>query len=126
MESKALDSAIKTDVKGNQANQMVKEEKIKKTEEGYAKKEIEPERNYEAVSKNGDTLELSEDGKKMAGHSAAEDLSQSEKKVISDTGKKVSENVLAGYSEAKLRQLYRNGEISRQQYERVMKRKKVK
>lgn len=126
MESKILDSVIKTDVKENQINEMRRGEKIKKTEDEYGRKEVNLIRDYDAVSKNGDTLELSENGKKMAGQQDTEEVSHFGKKVISDTGKKISENILAGFSEAKLKQLYANKEITRQQYERIMKRKKAR
>lgn len=46
------------------------------------------------------------------------------KKVFSDTGKKISDNVLMSYSKAKLRQLYANKEITKQSYDRIMSRKK--
>lgn len=64
MENKTLDSVlIPTNVTGNPVNEMSAGDRKKKTEEGYGSKEIELKRNYDAVSKNGDTLELSEDGK---------------------------------------------------------------
>ena len=128
MENKISDSVRKTDVKKNQANEIQAGEKIKKTGEEYGRKRVELKRNYDAISKNGDTLELSEEGRKKAGNPAAEGTSCFGKKVISDagTGKKISENILAGFSASKLRQLYANKEITRQQYERIMKKKKAK
>lgn len=49
--------------------------------------------------------------------------SLSGKKVISDSVKKISDHILTGYSEAKLKQLYANREITKQQYDRIMKKK---
>lgn len=64
MENKTLDSVlIPTNVTGNPVNEMSEGDRKKKTEEGYGGKEIELKKNYDAISKNGDTLELSEDGK---------------------------------------------------------------
>lgn len=123
MESKALDSVAKTDVTKNQVNEIPAGEKAKKIEERYETKADELKKRYDAVSKNGDTLELSEKGKKMGGQ-AVEDTSPSGKKGFSGSGKKVSDSILTGYSDAKLKQLYANKEITRQQYERIMKMKK--
>lgn len=123
MGSKISESVFKADAKGNQVNETARG-KTEKTENRYGRKEEVLTRNYDAVSKNGDTLELSENGRKMAGKPGAENMAPSGKRIISDTEKKISEKVLAGCSEAKIKQLYRNKKITRQQYERVMKMKK--
>lgn len=124
MENKILDSVlIPTNVTGNPVNEMSAGDRKKKTEEGYGSKEIELKRNYDAVSKNGDTLELSEDGKKLGKHPDRKNPSLSGKKITSDSGKKISYSILAGCSEAKLKQLYANKEITKQQYDRFMKKK---
>lgn len=125
MENKTLDSVlIPTNVTGNPVNEMSEGDRKKKTEEGYGGKEIELKKNYDAISKNGDTLELSEDGKKLGKHTDMENPSISGKKVFSDSGKKISDSILAGCSEAKLKQLYANKEITKQQYDRFIKKKK--
>lgn len=126
MERKTLDSVIKTEVRGNQVNEMPICEKPPKTREGHGAGETGPKKKYDAVSRNGDTLELSENGKKMAGHPGMGGSSLSGKKIISVAGKKLSETVLAGFSEAELKRLCANNEITRQQYVRIMKRKKMK
>lgn len=130
MESKALDSILRTtEVTRNPADEMSMEDRKKKTEEGYEKyenKEVELKRNYDAVSKNGDTLELSEEGKKLGEHSDMDNPSLPAKKVISDSGKKISDTILTGYSEAKLKQLYVNKEITKQQYDRIINKKKIR
>ena len=127
MESKKLDSVLRTtEVTRTPANEMSAEDRKKKMEEGYGNKEVEMKRNYDAISKNGDTLELSEEGKKRGEHSDMDKSSLSAKKVIQESGKKISDSILAGYSEAKLKQLYANKEITKQQYDRMMKKKKVR
>lgn len=88
----------------------------------YAGAEVSLTRNYNAISKNGDTLELSEEGKSMAAHTDMEQPSLSSKSDITDSGKKIPDVTLAGYSKAKLKQLYASKKISKQQYERVLKK----
>lgn len=104
MESKTLDSVLKpTNVTGNPVNEMSAGDRKKKMEEGYRGKEIELKKNYDAISKNGDTLELSKDGKKLGKHADMENPSLFGKKVISDSGKKISGSILTGCLEAKLK-----------------------
>lgn len=118
MESKALYSISKaTGAMENPKNEMAAAGKEKKAE-GYVGKDIGLEKNYDAISKNGDTLELSEKGKKMGACLNME-------VEFPDSGKKISDSVLTGYSEAKLKQLYVNKEITKQQYERIIKKKKA-
>lgn len=125
MDSKAIDSAVKaTDITRILKNETQTGDRENKTEE-YGGKEIELKRNYDAVSKNGDTLEISEDGKKLSEHPCKGSLSPQTKKVFSDSEKKISDNILTEYSEAKLKQLYINKEISKQQYERIIKKRKL-
>lgn len=124
MESKAVDSVLgTTEVGRNRADKMPADDREQKTGEGYGNKKVELKRKYEAVSKNGDTLELSEEGKKSREHMGMADASLPAKKIISDSGKKISDSILNGYSEAKLKQLYANKEITKQQYDRIMKKK---
>ena len=59
------------------------------------------EKREKFMSKNGDTLELSA------------------------VGKKISDSVLMGYSKVKLKQLYSNQKISKQQYDRIIKRQDI-
>lgn len=126
MESKSLDSILRTtEIKRTQVNEMSAGDRKKKTEEEYGDKEIEMKKSYDAISKNGDTLELSEEGKKMGEYSDTDNPSLSTKKIITDSGKNISDSILAGYSEAKLKQLFANKEISKQQYDRIIKKKKA-
>lgn len=98
-------------------------EKVKEQAGGeYAGAEVSLTRNYNAISKNGDTLELSEEGKSMGAHTDMEQPSLSSKSDITDSGKKIPDVTLAGYSKAKLKQLYASKKISKQQYERVLKK----
>lgn len=127
METKALDSITRTtEVMRNPADEVTAGGKMQKAEEKSGSKEVELKKNYDAVSKNGDTLELSEEGKKMGEHPDKVNPSTSVKMIISDSGKKISDSILAGCSDAKLKQLYANKEITKQQYDRIMKKKKVK
>lgn len=126
MESKALDSVLGAGgIRRETVDEMQTGDRKKGTEEGYGTKEVELKKDYDAVSKNGDTLELSEEGKRRGEHTDMEHPSLSGKKVISDSGKKISDHILTGYSEAKLKQLYANREITKQQYDRIMKRKNM-
>lgn len=121
MESKALNSIMRTtEVTRNPVDEMSTEQSKKMTEERYENKEVELKRNYDTISKNGDTLELSEEGKNMGEHP------DKNKKIISDSGKTLSDSVLTSYSEAKLKQLYADKEITKQQYDRIIKKKKVR
>lgn len=127
MESKALDSVTRTaEVMRNPADEMTAGDWKKKMEEKSGNKEAELGKNYDAVSKNGDTLELSEEGKKLGEHSDEGNSSVSVKKVFSDSAKKISDTMLASCSETRLKQLYANKEITKQQYDRMIKRKKVR
>lgn len=108
MESKALNSVLRTEATGSQVNEVPAEDRRKKTEAEHEGKEAGVHGNYEAISKNGDTLELSDHGKKLA-----------------SSGSKIADNILAGYSDAKIKQLYTSQKISRQQYERIVKLKKA-
>jgi len=83
-------------------------------------------RTYDAVSENGDTVEISEAGRSLQAQENTDgnQYSLSEKKATSD--KKLSDAALAGYSEKKLKRLYNSKEISKQQYERAMRRKDAK
>ena len=56
-------------------------------------------RKYDQISKDGDTLEISKP--------------------------KISDVMLSGYSESRLRQLFSNKEISRQQYDKAVKSKET-
>lgn len=127
MESKALDSVVRTtEVEKNPRTEMTTENRGSretKMDEGYERKEAAPKKKYDAVSKNGDTLELSEDGKKMGERTNTDQKARPAKTIISDSGKRISDSALAGYSLAKIKQMYANKEISRQQYERIMKKK---
>lgn len=126
MESKVLDSVLRgAGVRREPVDEIQTGDRKRGTEEGYGTKEVELKKNYDAVSRNGDTLELSEEGKRRREHTDMDQPSVSGEKVISGSGKKISDNILTGYSETKLKQLYANREITKQQYDRIMKRKLV-
>ena len=97
--------------------QNINHENIKK---GYGAAGKHDERKYKAVSKNGDTLELSEAGSRLGGKGGAD--ASPGKKVIVEAGGQISDAALSKYSKPKLRQLYASRQISRQQYERAMKK----
>lgn len=97
--------------------QNVNQEKIEK---GYGAAGKHDERKYRAVSKNGDTLELSEAGSRLGGKEGAD--ASPGKKVIAEASGQISDAALSKYSKSKLRKLYASRQISRQQYERAMKR----
>lgn len=125
MQSKALDTVSRTtEAVRKPQSETPAEERQQKTEERHISKEVEMKHNYEAISKNGDTLELSEDGKKMGAQSDPQQSPLLSKKIISESSKKIPDNILAGYSESKLKQLYINKKISKQQYDRITNRKK--
>lgn len=70
------------------------------SEKGYSsQKSTESIKKYDQISKDGDTLELSKP--------------------------KISDAMLSGYSEAKLKQLFNNKEISRQQYDKAISSKEA-
>ena len=92
----------------------------KKIEKGYGAAGKHDERKYTAVSRNGDTLELSEAGSRLGGKGGAD--GSPGKKVITEPGGQISDAALSKYSKSKLRQLYAGRQISRQQYERAMKK----
>lgn len=84
MENKTLGSAIKTiDVTKNPENERTADGRKKKTKD-YGNK---LKRNYNAISKYGDTLEISESGKTM---------------------------FLEGDSEVRIKELYTDGKIAKQ------------
>lgn len=60
----------------------------KRMGESYGNKEVKLKKNYDAVSKNGDTLELSEKGKRLEENPDMDHPFFYAKKVISDSGKK--------------------------------------
>lgn len=95
--------------------------KREKIEKGYGCMGKNSERKYKAVSRNGDTLELSQAGSRLGDKGDAG--ASPGKKVIAESNGQISEAVLSGYSRSKLRQLYADKQITRQQYERVLKKK---
>ena len=70
------------------------------SEKGYrSQKSTGSIKKYDQISKDGDTLELSKP--------------------------KISDAMLSGYSEARLKQLFNNKEISRQQYDKAISSKEA-
>ncbi|MCI8299883.1 MAG: hypothetical protein HFI69_05960 [Lachnospiraceae bacterium] len=90
----------------------------------HASMEISLRRNYNAISKNGDTLEISEAGKLLGVHTEMEDLTPSGRNSIACSTQKIPDVALAGYSKTKLKQLYASNKITKQQYERMLKKMK--
>lgn len=124
MESKTLDSVLgATEVRRNTVDEMQVGDKNKKTEGSYGNKDVELRKGYDTISKDGDTLELSEQGKRWLKRPYVDKTSISGNKIITSSGKKISDSLLTGYSEAKLKQLYASKEITKQQYNRIIKKK---
>lgn len=91
MESKALDSALKaTNVAINPADEISAGDRKKKAEEGYGNKAVELKRGYDAISKNGDTLELSDVGRILGENLNQGNSSTAAKKIFLDSGKNQS------------------------------------
>lgn len=98
IETKTLDSVLKgTDITANSAKEVATVEKKQSQSNEYVNKDITLEKKYDAISKNGDTLELSENGKKLGEHINMEHTSLSREKAIPSTGKQVPESILSGY-----------------------------
>lgn len=91
---------VTTGVTPDKVKQAGKNEKtVHCAETGKVNKGGKTVNSYDAVSKNGDTLQLS------------------------SIGKKLSSVALAGYPETKLKQMYNNKEITKQQYDSIIKKK---
>ena len=89
MKSKTLDPVLGTAEAGRYPiNEMQMGDRKKRMDESYENKKVELKKNYEAVSRSGDTLELSEKGKRLGENPDMDHPSLSGKKVISDSGKK--------------------------------------
>lgn len=89
MESKTLDPVLGTTEAGRYPiNEIQIGDRKKRMGESYGNKEVKLKKNYDAVSKNGDTLELSEKGKRLGENSDMDHPFFYAKKVISDSGKK--------------------------------------
>lgn len=111
-------AAEKTEAGKKSADQQnINNEKIEK---GYGAAGKHNERKYKAVSRNGDTLELSEAGNRLGGKGGAD--ASPGKKVIAEVAGQISDAALSKYSKSKLRKLYASRQISRQQYERALKK----
>lgn len=98
------------------------------TEKGgeYVGMEISLKRNYNAISKNGDTLELSEAGKTLGVHTEMENLFPSGRNSLAGSVKKIPDVAFAGCSKSKLKQLYASKKITKLQYERMLKKIKIR
>lgn len=88
-------------------NKAGKGESVKNQE---IKQDVNTKGNYSAVSKDGDTLELS----------GAEKKEQQKAVVIDKVQPKMSEAMLRHCSKEKLKQLLHDGKISQQQYDKVV------
>ena len=108
----------------NSSNEVKSDNINEKTAQETTSTKGNPKRNYNAISKDGDTLELSETGKKLGIRANIENLSFSGEKTNTDSGKKISDAALSGYSETKLKQLYASKQITKQQYEHSIKKKR--
>lgn len=80
-------------------------------------------KKYTSISKNGDTLELSEAGKKNA--AALQNVSNinSSNSSSSSSTQNISDATLASCSTSKLQQLYSQNAITKQQYDKAMNSK---
>lgn len=114
---KTVDTKSAEAGKKSTGQQNANHEKIAK---GYGAAGKHDERKYKAVSKNGDTLELSEAGSRLGGKGGAD--ASPGKKIIAEADGQISDEALSKYSKSKLRRLYAGRQISRQQYERAMKK----
>ena len=85
----------------------------------YSKTKSMANTKYTAVSKDGDTLELSSSAisSAKAASSSTSSVVSSETSSSSDT---ISDTELATYTESKLRQLLSSNQITRQQYEKAI------
>lgn len=92
--------------------------------EEHASTEENLKSSYNAVSKNGDTLEISEAGRILGEQKNVDNQPLSGKSSSADPEKKISDSVLAGYSKAQLKQLYVSKKITKQQYDRFLKKAK--
>lgn len=93
-----------------QEKKMEKEENVNLQEKIVSKK---AEEKYTAVSKDGDTLEISKEV-------------HADQTIAADSVTlKMSDAVLKNCSKEKLKQLLQNGKISRQQYDKAMKSQKA-
>lgn len=92
------------------------------TKEEHNSEKVPLKKNYDAISKNGDTLELSEAGKALSIN--MNNTSISGENNANNSGKKLSDAALIGYPEAKLKQLYLNKVITKQQYQGILQKRK--
>lgn len=69
MESKTLNSVLgATEVRRDTVDEMQIGDRKKRTAKSYGSKDVELKEKYDAISKNGDTLELSGKGKRLSEH----------------------------------------------------------
>jgi len=87
--------------------------------------------NYTAVSEYGDTLEISEESKKAAEDNLKQDeqIKQPEEETVNKTDDedKSSDEItdLSSYSKRELENLYKNGEISKSDYQQELSRREL-
>ena len=125
MENKITESFLRKTANAENLSKGADLGKVKKRTEGERSgMEISLKRNYNAISKNGDTLELSEAGRTLGVHTEAENMSPSDKSSMEGSGKKIADVALAGYSKTQLKQLYVSKKITKQHYERILKKQK--
>ncbi|MEY8392314.1 hypothetical protein AALA98_13280 [Lachnospiraceae bacterium 45-W7] len=127
MDNKVTKSVLEKTVNAENSSQGAVSGKVKGHARGeYVNMEISLKKNYNAISKNGDTLEISEEARLLGVHTETEHLPLSDKNSITGSGKKIPDAALAGYSKEKLKQLYASKQITKQQYERILKKINIK
>lgn len=113
----------------NAAQHQQKPEQQKAERQNKAEMADRPDKSYNAVSSQGDTLELSEDGRKMSSemqnlqeNTAGADgdgkvIAKSGEKYVSEAEDSVSTIDLSSYTETELKQMYLEGDITKAEYE---------
>ena len=92
-------------------------EQVTKVDGEIRAKAPELKKNYDAISKDGDTLEISE---KQIARNQAGKITISEDSIKSQSGKYTAAT-LAKMSKVRLKQLLTDGKITRQQYDKAAK-----
>lgn len=111
----------------NAAQHQRKPEQQKAERQNKAEMADRPDRSYDAVSSQGDTLELSEDGRKVSSetenlqeNTAGADgkvMAKSAEKYVSEAEDSVSTIDLSSYTETELKQMYLDGDITKTEYD---------
>ncbi|MCR4831491.1 MAG: hypothetical protein K5883_08590 [Pseudobutyrivibrio sp.] len=132
MMTKTDQNTTKAKVENKEVSQKVDSEnglELSKAENPKTKGDsLEMSDKYNFISKDGDTVELSETAESMNDSEESDDgIIKPKKKIISEGNMKlaktsISDATLAKMSKAKLQQLLAAGQISRQQYNKAVKK----